>query len=147
MILDQTLTFADSLDVSGAIGNAAIGDVYDIGAGQIAGDSDNMKLVIEVEEAFASAGAAVLEFQLASDAQDPLTPGSATIHVSTGGIPVASLTAGSRIVLPLPQGIPETERYLGVILRTLTAATTAGTIHAFITKDAQQWKAYPDAEN
>lgn len=149
MILDTFLEFADAADVSGSTGTAAYGAIDLRKAGTEPGTGHNIYLVIQVNQSFASAGAATVEFILASDGTltgDTIaTDGSATEHASTGKIPLGSLTAGERFVVALPFTMAEYERYLGILVRTGTAATTAGVIDAFLTTTPQQWKPYPAA--
>ena len=60
------------------------------------------------------------------------------------------LTAGQQLVIPLPVGygtIFPYERYLGLLVVTSSATTTAGSINAFLTFDPKGWKALPDGTN
>lgn len=78
----------------------------------------------------------------------PATDGSATVHLVTGAIAVASMTAGAVLFAgSLPMEGNAYERYLGVLQTTAVAAFTAGKINAFLTHDVARWKAYADATN
>lgn len=149
MILDKTLTFATATDVSAAAGTALIGDVIDLSAtpGDL-GVGQAMHLVIDVTTAFASAGAAVVQFVLASDSTSTIaTTGAETRHVLSDAFAYTELTAGQRIILRLPSGYPAYERYLGLLVITSGATTTAGSINAELALDVQNWSALPDAVN
>lgn len=149
MILDERNEFCDATALNtGAAGSYLVGDVIDLGAtSSDIGNGEPMYLVIQVDTAAASAGAATGQFHLCSDAQAAIAvDGSATYHFSTSAIPVASLVAGYRVaVVALPHGTYE--RYLGVVQTTGTAAFTAGKINAFLTHDAAKWVATADATN
>lgn len=148
-ILDETLEFCDSTDVSSTAGTNLEGDVVDLVSGQELGDGFQMYLVIVVETAFASGASATVQFQLASDAAAAIaTDGSATVHWASQVFGYASLTAGKQIIVPLPQGFPDAERYLGLLVVTGAATTTAGTISAYLTTQVpHNWRAYPDGNN
>lgn len=149
MILDETLTFAEALAVNAAASTALVGDVIDLGSppGDL-GVGQPMHLVIDVTTAFASAGAAVVQFVLASDAQAVITTnGTETRHLISDAFAYTELTAGRRIIIRLPSGYPNYERYLGLLVITSGATTTAGSISASLVLDAQNWRAYPDAQN
>ena len=58
------------------------------------------------------------------------------------------LVQGYNLVIPLPAGVGLTyERYLGLLVTTGGATTTAGSINAFLTRDPKKWVAYADATN
>lgn len=149
MILDERNEFCDATALNtGVAGSYLVGDVIDLGAtSSDIGNGEPMYLVIQVDTAAASAGAATGQFHLCSDAQAAIAvDGSATYHFSTSAIPVASLVAGYRVALvALPHGTYE--RYLGVVQTTGTAAFTAGKVNAFLTHDAAKWVATADATN
>lgn len=150
MIMDELLEFCDAETLETATGTALEGDVIDLGAaGEDIGNGEPLYVVIQVDTAVTSAGAATVKFEVASDAQAAIaTDGSATVHVSTEAIAKASLVAGYTRILPLPPGAGnDYERYLGVLATVGTAALTAGKINAFIVKDPHRWKAYADGQN
>lgn len=133
MILDERNEFADAtaLGTSGT-GLQLVGDVIDTGGDGI-NDVDNLYLVVQVDTAVTSAGAATVDFKLASDAQAAIaTDGSATVHFSSGAIAKATLVAGYYVAkVELPKGTYE--RYVGILADVGTAALTAGKINAFLT--------------
>ena len=151
MILDTYLEFADALDVSASTGTAAVGAIDLRTAGTEPGTGHNLYLVIQVHTTFTTGTTAAVEFVLASDGtltgDSIATDGSATEHVSTGALDTGDLTAGARFVVALPFTPQAYERYLGLLIKTSGAATTAGAIDAFLTTTPQQWKPYPDAVN
>lgn len=152
MILDSLLEFADAVALSTAgTGRALVGDVVDLGAppsGTVFRDIGNGKqlyLVISVDTAVTSAGAATVSFELSSDAQAAIAvDASETIHFATVAIPKATLVAGYQLVIPIPWESPLYERYLGIVQNVGVAALTAGKINAFITANPASWKAYTD---
>lgn len=149
MILDSRNEFADAtaLSTSGT-GLQLVGNVVDLGAAsRDIGEGADIYLVIQVDTAVTSAGAATVDFQLASDAAASIaTDGSATVHVATGAIGKATLTAGYQKAICLPKG--ETyERYVGILANVATAAVTAGKVNVFLTSDPKGWRAYADASN
>ena len=148
MIMDKNTTFCDALAVNSAAGTTLEGDVIDLGAASLnPGAGQPIHLVIQVTEAFTSGGSATVAFVLASDAQAAIaTNGAATEHYLTEAIPVASLVVGYKRLVALPQGV-DYERYLGVLVTTAAATTTAGSISAFLVLDAQNNRAYPDSVN
>ena len=142
MILDKRNEFADAAALStAATGLALVGDVVDLGTDGI-NDVDEVYLVINVDTAVTSAGAATVEFQLASDAQAAIAvDGSASVHFKSLAIPKASLVAGyTAVAVELPKG--QYERYLGVLQNVGTAALTAGKINAFLTQTPVTAKAF-----
>jgi hypothetical protein len=149
MILDKKLVFADAVSVAAAAGTALIGDVIDLDTiGRRIASQDPLYLVIQVTTTFTSAGAAVVNFKLVSDAQAAIaTDLTETEHWRSDGIGYATLVAGTRFSVPMPKGFPTYERYLGVEVLTTTATTTAGSISAFLTNDPQDWAALADAVN
>lgn len=151
MILDELLEFADAtaLDTSGTDVDL-IGDVIDLGTTpQDFGAGEALYLVIQVTTAVTSAGAATVQFHLASDAQAAIaTDGSASIHWSSAAIGKAALVEGFKLVTPVPVGVGVPyERYLGILTTTGTAALTAGAINAFLTLNPGKWETYADAVN
>lgn len=150
MILDENLEFADAEDISASTGTALVGDVIDLGATpQDYGNGTPMYLVIQVTTTFTTGSTSEVQFTLASDAGASIaTDGSASKHLLTGAFDTGTLVEGFTLVLPMPTGAGVAyERYLGLLATTTTAATTAGSINAFLTLDPSHWKAYADASN
>jgi hypothetical protein len=147
MILDERNEFADAtaLGTSGT-GLQLVGDVIDTGGDGI-NDVESLYLMVTVDTAVTSGGAATVEFQLVSDAQAAIAvDGSATVHYKSAAIPKASLTAGATAVeVAIPKG--QYERYVGIVANVGTAALTAGKVNAFLTPNVNTWKAFADAVN
>jgi hypothetical protein len=133
MILDERTEFCDATVATRTLAQSAIlGDVIDLGATPTTRDlglSDGPWLVIQVTTAFVGA-TSTTEFQLLSDSTANLAT-SATLHWTSGAIPVATLVEGYEIAVKLPSG--SYERYLGLWEINATAATTAGAVNAFLT--------------
>lgn len=151
MILDETLEFCDAtaLSTSGT-GYATIGDVIDLSTARDIGNGvPPLYLGLQVTTAVTSGGSATVSFILASDSSSTIqTDGTATEHIVTDAIAVASLTVGWQVFPVLPVGASIAyERYLGIIQNVGTAALTAGAINAFLTPNPAAWKSYPDANN
>lgn len=133
MILDERNEFADAAALStAATGLALVGDVIDLGTDGV-NDVEGMYLVVQVDTAVTSGGAATVSFTLASDAQAAIAvDGSATVHVTSADLAKATLVAGYQVLkIALPKGTYE--RYLGILQNVGTAALTAGKINAFLT--------------
>lgn len=147
MILSEVDEFADALALSTA-GTALIlvGDVMDLGAGpNPLYDIDNLYLVINIDTAVTSGGAASVTFTLASDAQAAIAvDGSATVHWTGAAVAKATLIAGFTYgIVQLPK-LPLYERFLGILQLTSTTVLTAGKFNAFLTRDPSNWKAMTD---
>lgn len=146
MIMDSRNEFADATSIAVSTGTSLIGNVMDLGGtSQDIGNGEDMHLVINVGTAVTSSGAATVKFHLVSDAQAALaTDGSATYHYSSGAIAKATLVAGYQVVVvDLP--VSTYERYLGVLVEVATAAVSAGTMNAYLTKDPRGWTSIADA--
>lgn len=149
-IMDSTALFARSLALStGGTGLAFIGDVMDLTKARDIGNGRPLFLVITVDTAVTSAGAATVQFSLVSDGQAAIAAdGSATVHYTGPAIPKATLVAGFVVaVVPLPMQNPAYEQFLGILQNVGTAALTAGKINAYLTFDPPAWKAYPNSPN
>lgn len=144
MIIDALLEFSDNQQV---LATAISANVADRGAQAVLdnptqdlGTGEDVYLVISVGTAFA--GATSLQADFVSDSAANLTTAPVT-HLSTGAVPVASLTGGIIFAAKLPAG--SYKRYLGVKY-TIAGTGTAGNVDAFITKDAQLYRAYADRQ-
>lgn len=148
MWMDKRTEFADAIAVGTATGTAIIGDVIDLEDQRDIGSSANVWLVVQLQTAMVSAGAATLQLKLVSDAQAALaTDGSATEHIVSSVMAYDSVAAGDvllQAILPLERSGKPYERYLGIIGTIGTAALTAGKINAFLTLQPPVQKAYPD---
>ena len=150
MFMDDTLEFADATSVgtpNNSTGN--VGDFIDTDVIRDVGAGTPLYLIVTVDTAVTSGGAATVAFQLVSDATTTIaTDGTATKHIETDAIAVASLTAGYTMVVPLPSVNPAYERYIGFqVKETAGQALTAGNVNAFLTLDPTGWSAKADATN
>lgn len=147
MILDELTEFCDATALNtGAAATYNLGDIIDTGSvSRDIGTGEDLYVVIQVDTTATSGGSATADFKLVSDSTTSIaTDGTATLHLSSGAIAVATLVAGYTILAArLPSGTYE--RYLAVQQTTAVAAFTAGKVNAFLTKDIAKWKAYPDA--
>jgi hypothetical protein len=86
-----------------------------------------------------------VKFSFVSDAQEALAvDGSATLHFATGALPVAALTAGTRIAsVALPSG--GYEHFAGLLITVGAAALTGGKISMFLTDSPGKWAALANA--
>jgi hypothetical protein len=148
MILDERVEFADATALSTAgTGAANVGDQVPLSVARNVGSVPRpLYLVIQMVAAAVGASGGV-SFALVSDTSQPaLVDGTATVHIQTKSIPVASLTAGAVVaVVPLPGEPPAYESNLSIQQNASGSALSAGSINAFLTHDPKQWKAYPDA--
>ncbi|XGC82039.1 Bbp16 family capsid cement protein [Bdellovibrio bacteriovorus] len=116
-------------------------DQIDMGSAGDIGLSENLQLMINVDETVTAAGAATVTMKLQCDS-DPAF-GSAKTVIQTAAIPKATLVAGHQIFLPVPMGLDE--RYLGVYFEVATGPLTAGKFTAALVHGVQKNIAYPDA--
>lgn len=146
MWLDERTEFCDATALNtGAAGTYLVGDVIDLTTARDIGAGEPIYLVISVDTAVTSGGAATVQFKLASDATASIaTDGTATEHYASAAIAKATLVAGYQIVVAVPPEDPDFERYLGILQVTGVAALTAGKINAFLTHDPHVYKAYSD---
>lgn len=142
MILDERTEFCDATALNtGAAGSYLIGDVVDLSVARDLGGDMALYLVVTVDTAATSGGAATGQFNLVTDDNASLT--SPTTIVSSRAWPVASMTAGTTLMaVQLPMEGTAYERYIGIQQVTGTAAFTAGKVNAFLTEDVARWKAY-----
>lgn len=134
---------ATALPTSTSSDSVLMGNVMDLGqTANYPGNTDDLFLVIQVDTTVTSGGSATVYFNLASDSTANLAT-SRTNHITTPAIAVASLTAGTNVLVQkLPRGTYE--RYLGIWATVATAALTAGKINAFLTCDPPSWTPLPD---
>jgi len=149
MILDERTEIADALALgTSGTGRQLVGDQIDLGdAVRDVGTGYPLYVVIQVDTAVTSGGNATVDFEIVSDnAAAIAVDGSATNHASTGAIAKATLVAGYKTVIALPQG-NDYEQFLGVVANVGTAALTAGKVNVFLTQEPSAWRAYADAVN
>lgn len=137
MFVDKNLIMADSRTMSSASTDVdGLTTIY-LGAGTYRdiGKGKPVAVVIVVETAFASAGAATEQFKvIGHTAADIASAG--TVIAETGAIAYTALTLGKVIAIPIPSGIMgSTLVYLGIRCTTAGATSTAGVCSAFLAFD------------
>lgn len=148
MILDKNLVFTNKVSVAAAAGSALVGDVINLdAANRKIGHGCSLKLCILVTTAFTSGGSATVQFRLMSGAAAAINPASDMDHIMTRAFPIASLTLGARFVVELPASLTNFGQYLGLVVTTAVATTTAGSISAFLAEDVEAWYPTADAAN
>jgi hypothetical protein len=149
MILDERLQVADAQAMSGAAGTINATDHIDTGA-VVRDIGQGQTLYAVVSIITAPTGADTCKFQVVSDATTTIaTDGSQSIHVATDDIAIASLTAGTKLVLALPQenAVPY-ERYLTVQQVNVGAGALASlVVDIDFSLDPAGWTSYPDGVN
>jgi hypothetical protein len=146
MIIDDRLEVSDSQAVTAT---AVSTDIIDLGpvltttTTRDVANGRQLFLVIQCDTTTAAAGAATVTFSLESDDNTGLT--SATVHATSAAIGKATLVAGYQLVIPVPAGQKNFERYLGVRYTVATGPLTAGAFSAFVTDSIQNSPTYADA--
>jgi len=147
MYVDKQTEFSDAQAVTATAISTNVVDLYagtaanainnvlrDIGTGQ------DVYLVVSMLAAATAAGAATVTITLESDSVVGLGT-SPTVHFTTVAFSIAQMAAGATLVaVKLPAG--SYERYLGLRYTVATGPLTGGTFDAFLTTDAQAWRAY-----
>ena len=149
MILDNLTLLSGSYSQTGvltgqAVTTQAVSNTLDtnplsIGANQPVslGRGEDLKIVIGVLVAAATAGAATVNFEFIQ-ADDTALSTNVEILAQTGPIPKATLAINTQVVLVVPNNAPYTpRRYVGLRYTIGTGPLTAGTFVAAIVKDVQ----------
>ncbi len=147
MFMDSLNEFADATSVGTPNSTTVnVGNIIDTGVIRDVGAGQPLYLVITVDTLVTSGGSATVAFLLVSDSSTTIaTDGTATKHIETDAIAVASLVAGYTMVVPLPSVNPAYERYLAFqVKETAGQALTAGNVNAFLTLDPVGWSAKAD---
>lgn len=147
MYIDKQAEFSDAQAVTATAISTNVMDLHsnssgknvlrDIGVGQ------DVYLVVQTVAAVTDSGSdATLAVTLESDSDVALST-SPTVHFTTGTLAFAAFSAAGTIlaVIKLPQN-QNYERYLGVRYTVGAGPLTDGTFDAFLTTDAQAWRAY-----
>jgi len=136
MIMDTQEQFSVAQTIAAAAGDVVSTNYLDTGAAQDEGIGEVMQLMIRTVAAVTSGGAATVAFILQTD--DNSSFSSPKEFPLTGALALAALTANTvQYTGRLPNGL---ERYIRVVARIATATTTAGTMDAFLVKDAQAYQ-------
>ena len=154
MLIDSLNEFCDNVSVAASAGTALVGSQIYLGpTGQDIGNGEPIYLCIQTgaTEIITGGSAGTILFKLASDSTASISTSTSTIHLTTPSYVTddasandSAMNAGGLIFFgALPMGTYE--EYLGILCVTASNDVTAGTINAFLTKDPNGWKAYPDA--
>lgn len=139
MILDSQEQFSSGQSIVAAAGDVVSTNIYDTGAAADVGIGEELYIVARIGTAVTSGGAATVQVVLQT-ADDAGFTTNLTEFPLSSALALAALTANTEIVKSrLPIGL---RRYLRIVYRIGTAATTAGTVDAFIVKDVQANKPY-----
>lgn len=149
MITDKLTMFADGLTAVTAGTSAdgyAVGDVIDITNLRDIGNHTELYFVCQITEELDSAlDGGTFQVSLISDAQNPPTPATATVHFTSGAVAEADAVAGKRIcAVRLPMEPPAYERYVGVKITVGGEVFTSGAFEAFLTPAVQNNRHYPE---
>lgn len=155
MIMDERLEFADSggsgVFNTQSTGIKNVGDHIDLGhANRNPGKGYPLYLVVVVETANdgGSGATGTIQFRLVSDSvSPPAVDGSATVHFMSDTYAATELAAGTIYAWPLPGGLPNYERYLGLQINFGTEEEDDLVASAFLSVDPVGYFAYPDAAN
>jgi len=123
------------VDLSSGYSPSSVTQTRDVGAG-----NDLLRMRVAVTTAFTGGTSAAFEI-IAHD--DTAQSTNVTVIGSTGAIPVASLTAGSRFMAEInTRLLSKGQRYIS--MRTVNVgANTAGAIYADFGPDLEDFKTYP----
>ena len=144
MFLDERLEFADAVSVVAGVGTSLVGDVVPLSvARDVGGDGgtpDQLYVDFTVNALVVHVGGTV-KFELVSADDSALTVNPKVI-TATREFADTELVEGYITRLPLPPSF-DYSLFLGVRKVIATAAVTAGSINAFLTRDQGTQKAYP----
>lgn len=129
---NTSVTSTNVLDTNPTTTGAGANQPVDLGSGE------RLTLAFAVGTAFA--GATSVEFQLVS-ADDSGISTNVQVLVSTGAIPIASLTAGKQFALNVDRSAPYSARRYVAVRYVIVGAGSAGTVIANMVKD------YSDVQN
>lgn len=148
MIVDDRLEFADNLAVNtGGAGTYVLGDQVDLGTQRRGlGGDQALYLVMQVGATGLAGSTGTIQFQLVTADDAGLTTNVEVLAQSaafstTGSSATTTLAPGTRLMsVQIPHGL--CRRFIGIRQVTATAATSGGTIDAFLVTDVAQWRAY-----
>tara|TARA_R110000851_G_scaffold287513_1_gene441503 strand:- start:11278 stop:11718 length:441 start_codon:yes stop_codon:yes gene_type:complete len=145
MLLDKFNTFAYAA-ATGNTGTSVVGDVVDTGdVVRDLGAGQPIYLIANVDTAIAAGAGGTYQVVLTHADDAALTTNAENIVTSVAIDAAAGIEAGTRLItVALPS--VNYKRYLGVREIVAGANTTAGKINAFLTLDANSYKAYAQAD-
>lgn len=142
MILDALLEMSDAQAFTASAISANVIDLSPVtdNATRDIGTGEDVYWVFSVDTTFT--GLTSVQADLVSDTAVGLAT-APVVHASTGAIPVATLVAGYQYAVKLPAG--SYKQYLGTKF-TVVGTGTAGKVNSFLSKDAQNYRAYADRQ-
>lgn len=143
MFVDAQLEFSDAQAITASAASTNIIDfnpAFDYNGQIDLGAGEPTFLVVIPSATFNAAGAATLTIELRSYQNEDRSDNPVVIF-STTAKALDTLVAGKpTVVVALPSAAYD--RYLSLYYTVATGPFTAGALDAFITKDAQTWRAY-----
>ncbi len=145
MLLNSQEVFSDAQAVTSTAISTNVIDLNPVAGPntlQDVGAGEDVYLIVVTETAATDTGSdATLTVTLESDSTADLAT-SATVHFSTGALAFAAFSPAQTVLAAIKLPIGAYERYLGVRYTVASGPLTAGKFDAFLTKDAQQYRAY-----
>lgn len=149
MLLDSRTEFADNTPVNtGGAGTYVVGNQVDLGASQrrdLGGDQA-LYLVIQVGSAGLAGSTGTIQFQLVTADTDNLATNPevlfATAALATTASSATTTLRPGTVIAAVQVPIALYRRFIGIRQVTATAATSAGSIEAFLTTNVRNWRAY-----
>lgn len=135
MIIDKELELSNAQTITTT---AASTNVINIGSDYNGYEMSDLKLILQLDEAFTAAGAATLTIAIQESADEAFT--SPTAYTLESALPVAGLTKDKQYVHNLPLAL--SKKYIRMNYTVATGPMTAGKISAFITNGFAAKKAY-----
>jgi len=132
MIIDKLAEFASGQTVTGGTTTVATSDI-DTGVARNIGSGTQLYVVIVVTAASGGDSSDTFTFTLVGDTALPIDGSSVNIAATATITGVANIPAGTKLVIPVPQGTVAAYRYLG--LKYAVTADAILTVTAFLTDD------------
>ena len=130
-LIDYENRFSDSQDIgtqaAGSVASTNIIDITNVGDA-----TDELYVVVQIEEGVTSGGAATVKFEFETD--DNAGFASATTIFDSGAVPKATLVKGYKV---FRHRIPVNalEQFCRINVTVAVATLTAGIFHAYLVKD------------
>lgn len=146
MILDKQLEFSDGQ----AVTSTAIGtNVVDLGATPTLRDigaGGPIWLVVQTRTLATDSGSdATLTVTLESAENEALST-NPVVHFSTGALAFGTFSPAGTTLVKVALPLADYKRYLGVRFTVASGPLTGGNFDAFLTRDPQAWRAYPNGQ-
>lgn len=142
MYVDAQNLFSDAQSVTTGSENGVLStNVIDLGVARDLGAGEDIYVVVSIDTAMTSSGSDdTLLVELVTDAYAALN--SPTLVQEIGIFPAVS-AAGTQLIAKLAPSSAY-ERYLGLRYTAATGPLTAGAFTAFLTKDIERYRSYPN---